>query len=350
MSYRVRAADPADVADELCALWSRNLGASCHDPQRRLAWFYLENPAGRGIVHLLECEADSVPVGCMGIGMRRYDCAGRTTLAALFGDLAVGQKHRSLGPALTLQRATRSYAQDHFPLSLGYPNDKALPSLLRLGFRELGRMLRYAVPLRYREYIERSLPKPPAGLAAVVVDSATALRAMPGYLSSRLRFRLEKLAAPDARFDELWQRSRPAYQYVAERSCDFLRWRFLRKPGPGQCQFLALTDRKSRQLAAYAVVEPDQRTAHVRDLFGTSKEDLAALLDRLLLSLRVVGFSSVSLSFLGAPWLVGLLTERGFRPRDHQAVVLDCGKDAPDSPEVLLSPARWYITQADEDG
>lgn len=350
MGYRVRTADPAAVSDELCALWTTNLGASCRDPKRRLDWFYLENPAGRGVVHLLECDAEPHAVGCMGIGTRRYDVAGRSVSVALFGDLAVGQKHRSLGPALALQRATRSYAQEHFPLCLGYPNAKALPSLLRLGFRELGRMVRYAVPLRYRTYVERRLPKQAAGLAAAVVDAATALRGTPGYVRSRLRYHLETLAAPDARFDDLWQRSRQAYPNVVERSSEFLHWRFLRKPGTSQCRFLALTHRQSRQLAAYAVVEPENGAAHIRDLFSTSKEDLAALLDRLLLSLRFEGFTSASLCFLGAPWLVALLTERGFRARADQAVVLDCGKDAPDSPEVLLSPARWYITQADEDG
>ena len=350
MSYHVRVADPATARSDLCALWTRNLEA-CRAPQRRLDWFYLENPAGRGVVHLLERDGLEAagPVGCMGIGTRTYLCNGRTVSVALLGDLAVDQKHRALGPALLLQRATRTHAQEHFSLSLGYPNAKALPTVLRTGFRELGPMVRFAVPLRFHTYVRRRMSEPVATAAAVVLDAAIILRLSPAFFASVASFRLENLAAPDARFDELWHRARASFSHVAERSAAFLHWRFLRKPDPGTHRFFAITRRRTRAVVAYAVVESEGRTAHLRDLFGDSPKSIAALLDRLLPTLCFEGHVSASFAFLGAPWLIDLLTKRRFTPRDRRTVVMDWGKDAPATPETLLDRTAWFLTEADED-
>jgi GNAT superfamily N-acetyltransferase len=350
MSYHVRAADPAAAGPSLCELWSRNLATARSDPHRRLDWFYLENPAGRGVAQLLESDGEATgPVGCMGIGIRTYECNGRTISVALFGDFAVDRSHRSLGPALMLQRAARRHAQEHFAMALGFPNAKALPSFLRLGFRELGQMIRYAVPLRHRTYVRRRLPEPAASLAAVGLDALAVVRAAPGFLVSLARFHLENLAEPDARFDALWQCARSSSPCVAERTSSFLRWRFLDKPGLTSCRFWALTRRDTGTLAAYAVVETEGLNAHIRDLFGASPEDIAALLDRLLPTLRSHGYVAASFGFFGAPWLVKLLTQRRFAVRERWTVIIDWGKNAPASPERLLDHTAWFVTQADED-
>jgi hypothetical protein len=350
MSYRVRAADPAAAGLSLCNLWSRNLGTICSEPQRRLEWFYLENPAGPGVVHLLEADGETTgPVGCIGIGARTYVCDGRTITVALFGDFVVDRRYRSLGPAIMLQRAARSCAQERFPLSLGYPNLKALPTFLRLGFRNLGRLIRYSVPLRHGTYVQRYLSEPAASVAGVLLDSVAMMRAMPGLLATRVAFELENLAAPDARFDALWRCAQGRFACVAERTSSFLHWRFLRKPGPGSCRFWTLTRRGSRAVSAYAVVEAAGRNAHLRDLFGASPGDIAALLDCLLPALRSSGYVSASFACLGPPWLTEVLTKRRFVARDQQTVVIDWGNEPPVPPERLLDCSAWFLTQADED-
>jgi hypothetical protein len=349
MSYRVRVVDPSGAESSLCDLWSRNLGASCADPQGRLRWFYIENPAGPGVAHLLDRDGEDRPVGCMGLGMRVYACNGHNATAALFGDLAVDQKHRSLGPALMLQRATRGYAQENFPFSLGFPNAKALPSLLRLGFRELGPMIRYAVPLRHHLYLRRRLPEPLATLGAGLIDALTTVAAAPRFLAARALFHLENLAAPDARFDELWGRARSSIAHVAERSSSFLRWRFLHKSRSPALRIFALARRGTREVVAFAVVEAEGRAAHLRDLFGGSPADIASLLDCLLPHLSFDGYTSASFGFLGPTWMVDILTKHRFTARNQQAVVIDWGKAPPSPPERLMDPAAWFLTQADED-
>ena len=182
-----------------------------------------------------------------------------------------------------------------------------------------------------------------------MLDAAITLRSLPSFFASVASFHLENLAAPDARFDELWQRARASFSHVAERSASFLHWRFLRQPNPATHPFFALTRWRTRAVVAYAVVETEGRTAHLSDLFGDSQKSIAALLDRLLPTLSFGGYAAVSIAFLGAPWLINLLTKRRFSPRGEQAIVIMGKGRTLHTRNNLLDHTLWFLTQADED-
>jgi hypothetical protein len=352
--YAVRAAEPTSVAADVTALLARNLGASCTDPQGRLEWFYLAGPFGPGVAHVLEHReatdgGSALPVGCMGLGVRRYWYRGRPLDVAVFGDLAVDQRHRSLGPAMMLQRATRAYAQEHFDLCLGYPNAKARPVVLRLGFRELGGMGRWVVPLRFAAQIGRRLPAATSAAAGFVLDAVAGALWRGRRLLARGRYQLEEADEPDARFDRLADEARALFPITAVRASDFLRWRFLRQPGRAPCRFYNLIG-PDGALAAYAAVERDGGIAKLRDLFGRDADAIGLLLDTLLPRLRRAGADAAWFSTIGPRWLEGLLVKRGFVQRESRSVVVDWGRSPPDPAQTLLDSTRWYLTEADEDG
>jgi len=353
--YAVRAAEPSSVAADVTALLARNLGTTCRDPKRRLEWFYLEGPFGPGIAHLLEHNEASAgghgeSVGCMGLGVRRYRRDGRTVDVAVLGDFAVDLHHRSLGPAMMLQKATRAYAQAHYEICLGYPNAKARPVVLRLGFHELGAMRRWVVPLRFGAQMRRRLPAPAAAAAGFVLDAALGALERGGQLRGRGRYLLEESIEPDARFDRLDAEARALFPLVGVRTAAFLRWRFLRRPGGEPVGFYSLVTAEDRNLAAYAVVEREGSVAHLRDLFGRDPAAIALLLDMLLPRLRSTGAEAAWFAWLGPPWLDGLLTRRGFAARESRYVVVDWSPSMEASSRELLDPTRWYLTEADEDG
>jgi len=352
--YAVRAAEPSSVAGDVTALLARNLGGSCSDPKRRVEWFYLEGPFGPGIAHLLEHSDASAAgpgqsVGCMGIGVRRYRREGRAIDVAVLGDFAVDLRHRSLGPAMMLQRATRAYALEHYEFCLGYPNAKAKPVVLRLGFRELGEMRRWVVPLRFATPMRRRLPAPAAAAAGFALDAAIGLLWRGGQLRGRGRYVLEETSEPDARFDRLDEEARGLFPIMSVRTAAFLRWRFLRRPDGAPVRFYNLVAREGGEVAAYAVVERDGSFARLRDLFGRDREAIALLLDMLLPRLRADGAEAAWFVWLGPKWLDELLTRRGFRARESRSVVIDWGPSAASS-EELLEKTQWYLTEADEDG
>jgi hypothetical protein len=351
--YAVRAAEPSSVAPDVTALLARNLGATCTDPRRRLEWFYLEGPFGPGIAHLLEhsdaaAGGGSQSVGCMGLGVRRYWRDGKPVDVAVLGDLAVDQRHRSLGPAMMLQRATRAYAQSHFDVCLAYPNAKAKPVVLRLGFHELGGMSRWVVPLRFSAHMRRRLPAAVAAAAGFMLDVAAEALWKGRHLRARRRYRLREADEPDARFDQLDDRARALFPMTSVRNAAFLRWRFLRRPGGTPVRFYNLVASDGAELAAYAVVEREGPIAQLRDLFGRDADAIGLLLDILLPRLRREGAEAAWFSYLGPSWLDSVLRNRGFVPRESRCVVIDAGR-TPSPPPDLFDPTRWYLTEADED-
>jgi hypothetical protein len=353
VSYTVRAAEPISVAADVAALLARNLGGTATDPRRRVAWRYLEGPFGPGVAHLLEHRsgtdgAPPSPIGCMGLGVRRYWCRGQPIEVAVLGDLAVDQRHRSLGPAMMLQRATRAYARDRFGLCLTYPNAKARPVVLRLGFRELGGMRRWAVPLRFAAHIGGRLPPLASEAVGFVLDAAAGAARRGRRLLAGGQYRLEEAGEPDARFDHLDEEARGPFPITAVRAAAFLRWRFLRPPGrpPGGFYNLVGPD---GALAAYAFVEREGGVARLRDLFGRDAAAISLLLDTLLPRLRADGADAAWFSYLGPRWLDGLLLKRGFAARESRTVAVDWGQSPAETAHALRDPTRWYLTEVDQD-
>lgn len=363
-SYRVTRARPADVRADLERLWSDNLHVD-GGVRAKFDWLYRDAPVAADTVFLLHAGDDGA-VGTAGVGVREVQLGDQLARAGLLADLAVDKAHRSVGPALALVREVKTWATAEFALMYGFPNKLAEGVFKRVGYQALGSIARYARPLRHGAYASRlgepDLHRLPAvtrawlvkamqvpavaAIAGVAVDAAKLARGVPAAVAAG-RLRHELAGAPDPRFDELWASARGEYAIVAARTARFLAWRF--PPRADRSWRLAL-DRRSGALRAYAVVDRIDGVAHVRDLFG-HRDEVIAVLDRLPLALYRAGAASMSMRYLGAPWLAAALVARGFvvRQADRMiavAVGTQAGRDAAPS---VLDPNAWHLTDADED-
>ena len=363
-AYRVLTAAPTEARDDLERLWQDNLTLEAH-PADKFAWLYLEAPEPPEAVLLL--TAEGAPVGTAGIGIRRFQLGDESGRAGLLADLAVDRAHRSVGPALALVRAGKALVDERYQLAYGFPNKLAEGVFKRAGYQALGTVGRYAKPLRRATFVGRldqaALAEVPtalrpraqraaqipavaaaAGLAADV--AALAPRAL-AAASTATRTRFEARPRPDAGLDELWARARGDYQVIAERTHRFLAWRM--GPRPERTWHL-VRDRATAAILAYAVVDVVDRVAHVRDLFG-QRAEVAALLDYLPLVTYQAGATSLSMRYLGAPWLAEALTARGFAPRaSSRMIAVSVGATTSAAARArILDPAAWHLTDVDED-
>jgi len=345
MAYGVKESEASAVAEVLVALWRRNLPVAEGDVQAKLRWFYLEGPHGPARALVLQDSAGS-PIGCAGIGHRRFSLTDRAELvpAALLADLAVDRAHRSGFPAMTLTRAAREAARRIAPIHYGFPNPSAVGLFERMGYRKLGVMTRWVRILRHAAYVERVLASPILARAAgALVDAARLVELTPARVAA-LRYRLDHGGPVDARFDRLWDAGRRQYGAIAWRGAEFLRWRFLGAPG-ARLEIVALVERGGRAVRAYAAVERVETVFHIRDAFGVSLADTGLLLDLLVPDLRAAGGTALSFSFLGSPRVEALLRAHRFQPREAtRAVVVDArpGNELP-------ATESWYVTDGDED-
>jgi hypothetical protein len=103
MSVGVR---PADLErDKAVIVETLRCFLNPHSDNRRFEWLYRDNPFGEASVWLAyEGKPDHV-VGVAGAFPRRLHMLGGQKLSWVLGDFCVSDEHRTLGPALMLQRA-----------------------------------------------------------------------------------------------------------------------------------------------------------------------------------------------------------------------------------------------------
>lgn len=351
MAYFVSQPHVGEAQEALVALWEKNLRSS--DRQRRYDWHYLHSPDGPGATFLLHHNGDgrSQVIGCTGMAPRSFHCEGRSVRALLSADFAVDHHHRTLMPAIMLQRAARAFARGTSDFAYGFPNASAVGVFLRVGYQRLGTLGRYVKVLDHEAYLRRAgWGIGSAWLAGRLLDVETQAR---DYLRSRRDRRdlhLEWLSVFDDRFDQLWEEGRSSYRIIADRNGRWLRWRFCDQ-WVAQPMIAVLVGRDIRSIRAYAVVSSREKgVARISDFFAASSKELSTLFRLLGGQLRRRKFRSIGVPFLGASWVHAMLTAHGYVLREREsarAVVVDLGTSL--APNVFLNLDNWYLTGADRD-
>ncbi len=343
-AYAVSRADLDSDREAIVTLWSNTLG---HAERRndKFDWFYRRNPGGAPTVLLVHpATAAGSSIGVAGVGPRRLQLDGRLLEAGLFADFGVAPEHRTLYPAMLLLTALRDRGLERFALLFGFPNPKSEPVMRRLGYAEVGRLVRYARVVRSADYLPQAIPAPLrrvlGGLADLARRGVLALRRAPADVAA------EWQDGPDERFDALWQAQLGLPQIIGVRDRAFLAWRFEPKPWRAY-RFLTLRGRTG-DLLGYAACETEGKVLHLRDLLVDPRRPdcLAPLLRAAFNAARAEGRSSVSFEFLGPRRLRDAVRALGMSPREDSRVFAT----APASPGAVSPLERdWYLTFADQD-
>jgi GNAT superfamily N-acetyltransferase len=352
MEYTVRRTSAANARDALLRLWARNLNVR-GDPLDKFCWFYRDNPLGeaQGFLLAASSEPSAEPVGCCGLGDRILYIDGQPHRAGLLADFAVDRGHRTVRPALVIQRALSDYSKHAFDLTYGFPNESAVGVLQRVGFPVLGRMGRYVRVLRYASIVHRYLFSAPlAAVGGSLIDALAKVSETGRVAMHSDRMSLTWLSDVDSRFDTLWEAARIQHGCIGDRSQQFLRWRFARRPGL-PAAFATLVDRPGGGIAAYAaVVEKEAGVALVADFLARSHGELRTLFERLFPELRRRGFKTAVTFFLGSHAVARTLTSSGFSFRQSaKFVVSGAGSSGAIEARTVAEPQRWYLTEADRD-
>lgn len=344
--YRAVLTDPDEDRASLIRVWTSNL-PSAGDAAAKLAWLYLDAPAGRA--HAFVLQHDGAAVGCAGITVRELWYGDQALRAGLLADFAVDRAHRTAFPALILQRAVKRHADAAFDLSYGFPNQHAVAIHRRIGYHELGLMTRYVRVLRHTGYLERRFGhRRLVRAAGALADAATRAVRLAASARRITAGALRWLDDVDPRFDRLWQTARRDHGIACRRDAAFLRWRFLRKPGEHNV-IAALVDRRRGELRAYAVVGGGPGgMAHLLDVYGRL-DAIDDLLVRLMPALHARGHTAVTLRFLGDARMAALLAAHLAVRDRNRTVVVHAGARCPIDPALLGDPGRWYLTDLDED-
>jgi len=341
--YAVIDGDVRRDRDKVIGIWRGNLGSE-ERLDAKYDWFYLKCPWGEPRVLVLRHEPSAEWVGVAAIGPRRMLWRGREIRAGVLVDMAVTARHRSLGPALKLQKGVIDCAAEEFDLVYGFPNAKAVAVVQRVGYRKLADIVRYSRVLRHAPYLRRLMPEVLARPLGAVLDG---LDRVAGALRS-LRERdgaIEWSEHVDARMQALWDRSSPGNGLISVRDAVGLGWRF------DQATFhrsrYLLVSARGGALTAWFACQVDGSTLHVRDFWsadaprGMPREAI----DALIRAARQQGHSVVSMQHAGPPSAMAAWRAARFVERDRRPVF---GKWRA-SLDALVSAGPIHLTPADED-
>lgn len=344
-AYFVQAIDPIACAQILQELWLGSLTeAQWLEPKH--AWFYQDHVTEVPRVQALCHGQEAKVVGVGAIGARMLICEGQPLRAGIRVDFAVAPQHRTLFPAMQLQRAVAVDGLTHDDFLYGVPNPSAEKVLRRIGFDREIAVVRYARVLGWSSYLAQVLPSPIASTAGRLAEWAHQ-----GYLRlKRTLFAGSEgawLTGYDGRFDRLWQDAAQGPSMLGERSGAYLRWRFGQMPFK-QHDVFALLHKGNGHLQGYAVILPEGKTWHIQDLLVEGHDPMLidALITRLSIEAHHQGVNSLSFCFAGPQSVVQALQGTGFRPRESRPVFVSW-PDASEHRALLMRD--WYFTAADED-
>ncbi|MHB8897658.1 MAG: hypothetical protein ACYC6Y_02805 [Thermoguttaceae bacterium] len=344
MTYQIY---PTSFDDQstILALWKRNLPTAIAG---RYDWLYHEGSANDW---LLQDEGRQT-IGSVGLMQRNFRIHDRPVTAGQAVDMNVDQAHRSLGPALQLQRkALDASSQLGLPLVYGVCDRRSQLVLQRIGYRLLGDVGRWARPLTSepflppilrRRWLRRS--------ASLLADLALRLGSAESWTRRPKDVRVEVVDRFDHRADELFAHVAGRFSIIGDRSSAYLNWRFADAPAAGY-RTLSLCDRQDR-LRAYLVYRFCDATAHVADFLYQEPADLAVLLVELLALARRWGMESAVVECLAPDPIASLLNRFGFWRRPSNWPVLVYAPQATEAQwreEGLFDLANWYFTRADVD-
>ncbi len=350
--YKIVAADIACDREQILALWSCGLSQGGM-PSAKFDWYYIRNPAGIPRAFFLYQSDTNKPVGVAAVSVREMLKNKEIILGGELIDFVTLIEHRTLFPALYLQREIRRRIFEHthsIELLYGLPNTKSTSVVQRVGYQRVGQMVRRVRMLRSAGYLTRYAPAWLSRLVGPMVDHARlAVMAIRAISSRRRQSKWQN--RPDSRFDELWERvaaqSNQIDGLIGVRDSAFLTWRFVECPLKSY-EFFTLVSTNDNRLLAYAACAVESETLHVHDFLvdPADRTGFKALWVALSREAFHRGHSNISVECLGSASMQRDLQSVGMLKRQQRPLYASARVGNPTLPQEQ----HWYITCADEDG
>lgn len=343
--YMVRCGDIArDEADILRLCKASTLNC----PPEKYRWKYTENPLRPTWCALAIDNASEQIVGTTALFPRRLLVDGIPIRAAVAGDFAVEKEHRTLFPALALQRAAvRACNAGEFDVLYGFPNDAASGVQLRAGFRKVAPVRVGVRLLDWHKSLQRlGRWRWPAG-RDVLASITNLVSREPPPAPASTSYKYCNLQGFDARFDRFWGQILPNHRIVVERSVSYANWRFMACPTRKYSVFAAVHD-ETGEIGGYIISWSHNSKTHICDVMAYDAA-FQGLLTSFIKWQRELDTACILIVYIGGHSFVRKLQRFGFLfQHSSSELLLYPRRDLRDSERLFCSDS-WYLFDGDSD-
>lgn len=308
---------------------------------KRFDWLYRKGPAGPARVWISSDSKSQEVVGVAAAFPRLVRIESRVERGWVLGDFCIAGGHRTLGPALELQRAClASLENGNRTLFYDFPSAAMVAVYRRMGMGPRQSVVRLARPLRVNRQIDGFIKlRPLASVASSLVNTGLAI----GSFGIRRSGDTVEVLKGDCEeeFTQLAQSVGSTMGVCLQRSSEYLNWRYRQHPSR---RYEIVTMRSGACLIGFAVVSQEGQHLSVVDIFG-KQEAIAGLLQTVISMARRRKLDTVTIALIAShPW-VRILRRMGFRRRETFALIIQCPYNHP-------GPApdhAWYLTNGDRE-
>jgi hypothetical protein len=354
MSLAVRRVSLTDDREEILEVLKRNFGSI---QEQRFDWRHRNNPAGECWSWFVQDRGTKSTVAMVTVFPRHMRLGSKRIVCGQVGEFAVNPTHRSLGPAVLVQRTTFQPV-DSGALAFCYdcvPHDRGMSTFVRLGMRPNCEVIRYALPLRSDEYWQKRLgsggwTRPLIGMTNLLLR----FQSRPSALSGLEICKWDK--SFDDEFSYLDEVVTGPSLVRASRSAVDLNWRYREDPlaassmpSGNKGRYQVFVARRGGELLAFVVffIQTDG-IASLVDLFGRQLSVVGKpLLKTVIEVCRRENVSSVNGFCSHDSELRTLFTNAGFRPRETNARVVAYARPGDQAGKLLSSGAQWAFSQVE---
>ncbi len=344
MTISVRPVHQESDNQEFLTILQANLPSLPH--ARRFKWLYFDNPDGSAFSWFALQGSPEQVIGVTSVFPRSMWVGGEVQMCGQVGDFAVSASHRTLGPAVLLQRATFNPVNNG-ELAFCYdcpPHQAGMSTFRRLGIQPNCKVHRYALPLRVDSQLRKKL-----GAASVVPAAA-----------GNLLLHLHRLSAPKIKaknvevsnhqgafgeeFSKLDEAVKGPNTIRGRRSAALLNWRY--RANPLQ-QYEILTARRKGELIAFAVFRATNDVVTIVDLFGTELRETAFSLLAAIVEKFQRSHQTMEAFLSEGNELVADFLKMRFRLRSEVAQVVAYAKPQSAVSEFIARNPIWSLNQAE---
>jgi GNAT superfamily N-acetyltransferase len=344
MTSYVREADVDTEKEALTDFLSKYLSPDANS--KRYEWLYRQNPAGKARIWTAHNSDNQEMIGISAAFPKKMYHDGKIAHGYVLGDFCIHPEHRSLGPAIALQRATLEAVSKEGPgFVLDFPSTSMLAIYKRLGIGVTMSMPRYAKPLRANRQMQARIPSR-AAASTLAAAANLALRAGDIQWKRDSRWTIAEETQPCGEeftiADQDWSSS---LKNCGARSAEYMNWRFLQHP---QQRYHLLTARKDAKLCGFLIYQISEEDGTVVDLYAEENSVYKALLHETIAIMRREHIHTISAPFLATHACGELLEDCGFQPRESTPVIL-LALPWLANQQAAPTGGDWYLTHGDRE-
>jgi hypothetical protein len=265
--------------------------------EKRITWAYKENICGPATVWLLQDRKTAEYFGLSACIPRNIFITGQKQLCGLLVDTAVKRKYRTLGPALKLHKEIIKCSQD-YPLLVAFPGELAEGILKAVGFKTAVRLKHYIKVIKSKIIIKRLIKNEMIGklLSPVTTLFDLGLRILDVRFFNTSEYVVYNTMYFDKTFEEIWQNFNKEFDFIFDRTYEYLVWRYEKHPQKDYMIFI-VKNKSSREFLGYIIyyIDKKENRVIVND-FVWIKDKIAykKVLYLFIKAIRKIGVNSIS--------------------------------------------------------